>query len=152
EEHSVIRRIRTSGASDFDTEATPLVRYSFALPGLDSRSSKGKSSGPVSGRPSSALRSHIPKGAVVVGEIAGVENLKTGIVFTVEERLTGGTAGVGGGLRRVKPQSEVIHLNRIERRVQSGVIGKNIRRSSAALRKGKSLDIEPPHELSVASS
>src|SRR5262249_32100108 len=88
-------------------EAGPLAARPFALPGRESQITLPVETG-------STLRIHIPQRAVVVGEIAGIEDLQAGIVLTIEEGRCGGTSSTRGCLRRPKPQSEMIHLNRIE--------------------------------------
>src|SRR5262245_19154741 len=87
---------------------------------------------------------------MIVGEVAGVEDLDASIVLTIECRYSSGATGGLGSLRRTEPQSEVVHLDWIERRVQTGIRKRTVehhRRRRAALREGERLDAEPADEL-----
>src|SRR6478609_3059438 len=61
--------------------------------------------------------SHIPQRPMVVGEVAGIENLGTGVMLAIEGSRVGRASRVSGSLRRIEPNAEMVHLYRIEGRV-----------------------------------
>src|ERR1051326_948255 len=85
-------------------------------------------------------RVDVPQRSVVVREIAGVQNLESGVMLAVEESLSGRAAHRDGSGRRTEPQTQVIHLNGIERRGETGVVLEHDRRRRGTLRERERLD------------
>jgi hypothetical protein len=92
----------------------------------------------------------------VVGRvIAGIQDLNPGIVLAVKRRNRRGTTRCLGRRRRAKPKAEVVHLYRVERRVQARIRKRSIEHDRgwcAARRHCKRLNAEAANELPVASS
>ena len=59
----------------------------------------------------------VPQRSVIVSKVAGVQNLRARIVLAVERRNRGRATRGHRGLRRVKPETEVVHLDGIEGRI-----------------------------------
>src|SRR5262252_11113563 len=91
---------------------------------------------------------------MVVGKVAGVQDLKAGIVLTVEGRHCRGTACRLRGFRRAEPEAKMVHLYRVKWGVQAGIRKwsiENNRGRRTARRHGERLDTEPANEHLMAA-
>src|SRR4051794_36820903 len=97
----------------------------------------------------------VPERTVIVREVGGIQHLQARIVLAIEWRLRRRATRALCRLERIKPQSEVVHLNRIEGRIQGGTrnyaVVENGRRRRGPLRERKRLDTEAAHELGMAA-
>src|SRR5207237_5438067 len=87
------------------------------------------------------------------GKVAGVEHLNAGVMRAVERRYRGGATGFSCVSRIIEPHAEVVHLNRIEGRVDAGVRERSAehngrRRGAGSV--GKGFDAENSDELLAA--
>jgi hypothetical protein len=92
---------------------------------------------------------------MVVGEVAGVQNLDASIVLTIEGCESSWAACRLGHYRRAKPETKVVHLYWIEGRVQASVWEWSIDDDWSRIGSRcdcKSLDTEAAHELLMSST
>src|SRR5262249_49323654 len=98
-------------------------------------------------------RSDVPERTMIVREVAGVEHLDTRIVLTVEGGNGGGATSGLSSFRRSEPETEVVHLDRIEGRIRGGIGEGSVedgRRGSGAGSDGEGFDIEAADEAAKA--
>ena len=93
---------------------------------------------------------------MVVGEVAGIQNLKAGVVLPIERRVVRRAARLPGVSRRVKPETEMVHLDRVEGRIQAGIrhhsTGEHYWRRRRTLCERERLHVESTDKLLMAAA
>src|SRR5512140_1475773 len=87
---------------------------------------------------------------LVIGEVARIEHLEPRIVLSVERSNGGRASRVLGILRIVEPQPQMVLLDRVEGRVETGVrkrATEHDRSRSAAWSDTERLNAEPADEM-----